>query len=458
MHLTPPCRHPKAGRLLLAVMACALLAASSHRGFAQDADNENADDPVQASLALRTALHHDPTLAAPLERLLKVFQKAGKVEDLLALYRNHLAQYPQDHRATTVLVRLLAATGSAEAEGAARKAVQRFPQNAYVHYQLARLLKTRDEAESLKHLDRAVELETLASRKLAWLDELLPAAAAQGERKMAAEHLAAVAKLAKDAAARLAVARRMIKHRFYDEALALLEQPAAGAAPEVMVDIELAAAEAEAGLKQKTKAAERLALLLTKVTADYWRRPEIVRRRLALIDNSAARDEVIRKARQRVKDNPRSEAAVLDLAQALVGFQRRREALKVLLAGQERITASQAIERRILELYDRLRDERGRLEYLDARIKSLPERTDLRVARVKSRFALARNEEALAEFEKIVANLVPRDKLAQSLQMGRYLRRRSLLSAAARLFERVVELDSAMPASSSRAGCPPAPA
>ncbi|MEO0966715.1 MAG: hypothetical protein AAFY08_16670, partial [Planctomycetota bacterium] len=80
---------------------------------------------MKRSLPLRTALHHDPTLASPLERLLELYQQADRLEELVGVYRTHLRGYPRDRSARTVLVRLLLASGDGEAERELRRAQSR---------------------------------------------------------------------------------------------------------------------------------------------------------------------------------------------------------------------------------------------------------------------------------------------------------------------------------------------
>ena len=100
----------KPGPLHCAALALALVLS----GRAQE-PAKPADDLTAKSLPLRTALFHDPTLAPPLERLLQLYREAGRAKDLVDLYRQHVAQYPADIGALTVLVRLLAATDAPEA-------------------------------------------------------------------------------------------------------------------------------------------------------------------------------------------------------------------------------------------------------------------------------------------------------------------------------------------------------
>ena len=109
------------------------------------------------SLPLRTALHHDPTLAAPLDRLVTLYRSAGRVDELLGMYRAHVAHYPADPGGRTVLIRLLVATGDPAASDSARAAAAQFPQNAFLQHVLYEILQQRRDPRALDHLDRAIQ-------------------------------------------------------------------------------------------------------------------------------------------------------------------------------------------------------------------------------------------------------------------------------------------------------------
>ena len=398
-------------------------------------------DLAAQSLPLRTALHHDPTLASPLDRLLSIYRGAGKADALVGLYRGHVAQYPTDASGRTVLVRLLVATGDPESLRSAQTAVGQFPDNAYLHYLLHQLLRARRDPDALEHLDKAIELESRPSRKLAWIDVLLPVAMVEGRPALAEKHLRALAALVEEPQQRLLVAQKMLDFRFHQLALDLLEEESAvPPAPETMVSIELEAATAEVGLDRMEAAGARLDKLLSKLTADYWRRDEIVRRRLALVGSQAERTRLIADARLRVEDRPHDVAAVLDLAQVLAGLQFRRDALEVLLEAGRRLPESVEIEKQILDVFDHLRDERGREKYLAERIKLLPDRTDLVLQRVKTLYLLSRRGEALSQLTRLAETLDASGRVARLLETARFLRRSSLLAEAAEVFHRVVRL------------------
>ncbi|MBN2475529.1 MAG: PQQ-binding-like beta-propeller repeat protein [Pirellulales bacterium] len=428
----------------VAVFALSAACAWSSAGRPAAAQDSPAEELNAKSLPLRTALHHDPTLGSPLEQLLSMYRGAGRAEELIGMYRAHVAQYPADVSARTVLVRLLVAVGDPEAVQAARAAVGQFPQDAYLHHVLYEILHARQDAQALDELDRAIELEARSSRKVAWIDALLPVAAVQGRRDLVEKHLRALAALVEAPEERLEVARRMVEHELFEPALELIENPGAQSpAPETMVSLELEAAAAEVGLKKTQAAAARLDRLLGKLTADYWRRSEIVGRRLSLVASQAERDAMIAEAKRQVEQNPRDEAAVLDLAQVLSGLQLRREALEVLFEAGRRLPKSVPIETQTLDLLDRLRDSHGREKYLAERMQQQPDRSDLVLLHVKTLYLLGRRSEALAELTGAVDAMKAADRPPLLLETARFLRRSMLLEEAAELFRRVVELEPA---------------
>ncbi len=431
--------------LLRPLLASAWLLA----GSAAIAQESTTDDLSAQSLPLRTALHHDPTLVSPLERLLSIYRGANRADELIGVYRAHVAQYPTDFSGRTVLVRLLASSGNPEALRAARAAVGQFPQNAYLHYALFELLRAQYDADALGALDKAIELENQASRKVVWIDLLLPAAMAEGRRDLVEKHLGTLAAITDDAQQRLQVAQRMIEYKFFGPALKLLQKKdAEPAAPETMVSIELAAAAAEVALDRSEAAGARLDRLLQKLTADYWRRGEIVQRRLALVNSQAQRDAMIGAARKRAAlsgkhgQNPRDEAALLDLAGVLAGLQLRRDALEVLLEAGRRLPQSAPIEKRTLDLLDQLHDLHGREAYLARRIRLFqkqPRRADLVLMHVRTLYLLGRSGDALAALTEAVDEMKPDDRGGCLLETARFLRRSALLGDAAELFRRAIE-------------------
>ncbi len=424
-----------------AVPTLLLLLIVAGHSLAQETTRPAPADLLKQSLPLRTALYHDATLAAPLERLLALYRSAGRVNDLIEIYDTHCKQYPNDQNALTVLVRLKAATGDPESPRAARDAVQRFPQNAFLNHMLYEILHQRHDPEALQFLDRAIQLQTLPNRRIAWVDQLLSAAVLADRRDLAEKHLKTLAADVATAEARLELAQKMNRFEFYHLALAELEKPSPGAVgPETMVATQLEAATAEVGLGRAEAAGTRLDKLLEKLTADYWQRGEIIRRRLALVNSQAEREAMIAAARKAVQRSPRDEAAALDLAQILAALQFRRDALDVLLEAGRRLPKSESIEKRTLEMFDRLRDERGRAEFLTARIKLQPQRQDLALQRIKTLYELGRRDEAQSELDGMVEQIAGEDRVTLLIEMARFLRRSTLLNDAAGLFRRLLDL------------------
>ncbi len=429
---------PRLGACRAVGLTIALTLYLAALAFAQ----EGAADLDRQSLALRTALHHDPTLSAPLTGLVNLYREASRTDELVALYRRHLEQWPQDAGARIVLVRILAAVNDPEAGSAARAAAQRFPDVPFVQFLLHQQLDASADPAALDALDRAIRLETSAARQRQWIELLLPKAAMQQRDDLIDAHLETLATLVADSPQGAAdVAAIMIRHERYGPALAALDaalqrQPA----PEVMVQLELTAADAEVGLDRGADAGKRLDALLGKVAHDYWRRDEILRRRVALVTDAAERQRLIDTARERWSARPDHVAAVLELARLLEGFEQRREALDVLIAAGQRQPHSQPIETFTLDLFDALRDERGRVAYLEARLQQQPERDDLTDKLARSLFLLGRRDEAVLILQPRLAPLSEAARLNRLLEMARFLRRSALTADAALLFAQAAEL------------------
>ncbi|MBN1809348.1 MAG: PQQ-binding-like beta-propeller repeat protein [Planctomycetes bacterium] len=423
-------------RRLAALAAAGLLLVGAARG------QEEKKSLLEQSAPLRTALHHDPALEAPLERLMALYQAEGRLAELLAIYRNHLNAYPNDARALTVYVRLLTAAGDPAAAATAKGATEKFPDNGYLHFLLYRILQSAHDPAALDALDAAIDNESIPGRKRVWIDLLLPDAIAADRRPLAEKHFAVLAELAGASAdGCLDVARKMLEHRYYRQALELLQKASAlRPSPETFVDIELSAAAAEAGLDRMEVAGRRLDSLLSRVTAEYWRRPEILRRRMSLVQTDAERKAMLDVAEARMAAAPHDEAAALDLADLQSGFGFRRKALEILIAASDRMPASMRMEKETLALFDLLRDERGREEYLAGRIKALPEREDLVSSHIKSLFLLSRRDDASAALDALTARMPEEVRSGYLIEMARYLRRSSLLTDAAGVFEKALEI------------------
>lgn len=421
----------------------AALAVSFLSGAPLSAEEGSAEKDIhELSLPLRTALHHDPSLAAPLDRLVEMYRKVNRLDELITIYRSHLAQYPGDSRALTVLIRVRLAIGDPEAKGLAVTAVEQFPKDAYLHYLSYQTLKANQETGFLAALEKAVELEQSPSRKRSWVDTLLAEAEKQDQLGLIEKYLKKMAQEEGNGPEEcLDIARKMTRYKFHELALgALSAAEKRSPSPESMVDIQLAFAAAETGLDRIEAAAARLDKLLTKVTADYWRRPEILRRRASLVKSDEERGRLLAAARENVARGPNDEAAVLDLAQLLSQFDLRREAVTALLEGIRRIPASDRIDKELIGLYDRLHDEPGRETYLAERMKLAPDRSDIALRHVRSLFLLGRSKEAQAELDGLLEGMKPEERVKQLLAMARFLRRSSLTALALEMFEKVLEM------------------
>ncbi len=423
-----------------ALLVTALLLAGGPS--AQAEDPLSPDEVRKRSLPLRTALHHDPTLGSPLERLLELYRKASRTEELVALYRSHLQQYPTDLSARIVHVRLLVATNDPEASRDVRSAVEQHPKNGYLQHLLYTLLDDATDPRALDALDKAVELETQPARKRRWIEQLLTQALQEDRRALAAKHLGELARLLGGGAqAHLDAARKMHAFGFHERALKELDGARkAKPAPEVGVETELLAASLEVALNRRSAAADRLDALLKRLTADYWRRSEILRRRARLVSSAKERDAMLDAARKRSAERPQDESAALDLARLLSGFERHREALAGLRKAGERLPASARLEKEILAMFERLRDERGRSSYLEARSAAFPDRHDLVESRVRSLYVLGRKQKAREVLEGLLEKLDEGVRLLRLLETARFLRVRGLPSTAADLYARVVEM------------------
>ena len=145
----------------------------------------SAADLLEQTQPLRTALHKDPTLDAPLDRLVDAWRSAGRIQELIGVYTEHLATYPEDHHATVVLIRLELAAGDPAAMSATEAAVAAYPDDAYVWYLRSRSLSAARDGGSLDALDKAVTLETAPWRKRTWAERLVDEALKSGRPELA---------------------------------------------------------------------------------------------------------------------------------------------------------------------------------------------------------------------------------------------------------------------------------
>ncbi|MGI8601519.1 MAG: PQQ-binding-like beta-propeller repeat protein [Verrucomicrobiales bacterium] len=410
------------------------------RACVAEAVAPSAEKFEQQSLALRTALFYDPSLDLPLKGLIELYGNANRADELIGLYRTHAAQYPEDAGSQAVLVRLLLELKRPEASSLAQAAVEGHPANALLLYLRHLDLDAQRDSRSLDFLSQAVDKEADPTRKRAWVDKLVTAAVGEGRRDLAEKHLRALATMAgQGAEALVTLAHRMAKERFHALALETLGSASkAGAAPETAVEIELQAAAAEAALDRTAEAAKRLDALLAKVASDYSRRPEIVQRRVLLLETNADRERMLKTARAAYAANPRSEASALDLAELLAACELRLEAVRVLIEAAKNLPQSERLEKATLSLLDRLGDERGVRDFLESRLAHPPERLDLAYRLIKALYALGARDEAARRFSALLDKTDAADRITRQLDLGRSLRRMNLPADAASIFRAVV--------------------
>lgn len=395
---------------------------------------------AEKTLGLREALHRDPGLEAPFQSLVRIYRRAGALDALRALYRDHLDRWPGDMNARIVWLRLLVATGQPEAPARLREALKRHPEAALLHELRHRLALKMDEAGALEALARAIEHADHPERRRRWIERLLPMARQRGRPAMVDTHLALLARLAGSAPeARLQVARRMLGHERPEAALELTGKVLAGAPPaETRVTAELLAARAEAAAGDRRAAVARLDALLESLAPDYWRRGEILRRRLAWTGEGQAREALLEAARARAEAQPGNAAAAIELAELLEALDRPEAALDVLRRAAGRLPHDTQIETRLLALYEATGDEAGRADYLAERLAEAPDRQDLGRLYVRSLYLLGRREEAGRAMAALTEAMPPARRLETRIDMARRLRRALALPEAAMLMAEAV--------------------
>lgn len=205
------------------LLACLLVVSGGLNLLAQD---KGVDSGLQGeafdkqSLALRTALHYDPSLNAPMRGLIRLYEKAGRLEDLLGLYRAHTTQYGDDVGAKVVMIRLLKDLQRVEAGEMIQAAAQQHPEHPQLKYLLYQDYKRRGDKRALKTLSEAIDLQKRQERKLTWTDELLAQAQENDARSLADRHLQDMLSTeGHTAATLLALATQM--HRYHFEEICL---------------------------------------------------------------------------------------------------------------------------------------------------------------------------------------------------------------------------------------------
>jgi len=411
--------------------------------FASGQGGDNADDFDKQSVALRTALHYDPSLGQPLKSLLQLYENADRSEELIGLYRAHVSEYPDDAGARVVLIRLLQMLNRADAGEMIQSGVREHPGEPMLHYLLYESYRKADDQRALATLSKAIELQSNADRADIWLDELLELSRSVGDTAAATRHLTVIRDHAgQDASALLAVAQRMHRYRLDElavETLTLAEKSVSDA--ETGIEIQILKAKAEAALGEKASAAKRVVAVIDQLAADHWRRSELNNLRLQLAGSDAERKALLDEARERYENakDLAQESAALDYAGLLSVAGQRRKSASILIAASAEIPASTRLEKAVLDVLDRLGDEKQMLEFLQTRVELQPGRSDLRYRLVKSQYLAGDYDLAVASLDAVLDTLAEDEKIERLLDLARYLRKASLNKPSIVLLDRVVK-------------------
>ncbi len=378
-------------------------------------------DLQEQTLPLRAALHKDPTLDAPLDRLVDAWRTAGRLPELVAIYTEHLATYPDDRNAMVVFLRLELAAGDPGAMTNSAAAVAAHADDAYLWWLRSRALAAARDGGSLDALDKAVTLESAPWRKRAWAERLVDEALKAGRPELARRHLAAAAGGDDSAPGRLATARRQAQAGQHDEALTTLTG-ITDAEPELAVEIDLVAAEQEAALQRNAAAAKRLDAVLTRLAADHWRRAEVLRRRIELAAEGEERDALLAAAQARAAAAPGDDAAVIDQARLLTATDHRQEALDVLVAAYAHAPTPR-LEQETLAAFDRVHDLPALDTWLAAQLTTDPTRGDLALRRVRLLIDREQRDQAWALLDATLPRLPEGEGDDRLLALGRELAR-----------------------------------
>lgn len=398
---------------------------------------EETADFGKTSVTLRTALHYDPSVEVPLQKLVELYRTAGRTEELLSLYNTHLTQYPDDAGASLVLARIYALLQDRKAGDFLKAAVARHPDNALLAWQLGRLLQEERNPKAVEAMASAVRLEKSAARKAQWFGELMKAAAVQGREDLVLEE---TRHLIEDGAMtpeqRLRWARQALGQKLPKTATRMMEGvDAARLGTDNQVDATMLQAELLAAEAKPTEAGTLLDTLLEKLAPDYWRRREILMLRLD-VTGADGRDKMVEVARNRwlAKDG-RTAMNALTLADVLDAAHRGREALQVLREALEALPGTPQVEQRLLDLWEKEGTDAAALEWLEKLMAAHPERQDLMLRQVRWLFANNLGPKAHETFKVLLSKLEPVDQVGRSVELSRWLRRRNQLQDAGLLLE-----------------------
>ncbi len=419
------------------ITAALLFAISIFPAPAQDANEE---EFAEQSLDHRTRLHYDPLLDAPLDSLVRLYQGAERVDELIGLYRSHIEQYQDDAGAKVVLIRILRKVDRAGADELIATAVPLHPNSAPLQYMLFRFFEERGDERATEALSRAIDLESNPSYRGKWLDELLQLSEGEAGRALAGAQLKKVLMQENQPPASLmSLARLMQRYLYWELSLdALNRAKSLGLDPEATIEAEILSAIAQSKLGDNAGAGKRLDAVLKKLAPDHWRRREVMSLRVGVLATDEERDKMLKTLERNLRDNPLDETAILDLAELLIAMERRSEAVDLLVRSAEILPQSQPIETRTVELLESVSDYAAYKTFLEQRLEVYPDRSDLRFRLVQIEYALGNDADAEQEFKAVIAGLKPENISTRILELQRFLRSIDRIEAAAKYLEQYV--------------------
>ncbi|GEP46350.1 hypothetical protein BGE01nite_56410 [Brevifollis gellanilyticus] len=391
----------------------------------------------KSSLAWRTALHFDPGAEAPLRSLVELYQREGRVTELVSLYAQHVAQYPQDEGASVVLARLYVALKDPQAAAFVEQALVKQPASALLKHVQAELQMETFAPRALDTLDEAVKLESkVPARRAQWLGDLVKAAAQAGRDDLVAARMKAlVVEKVFTLPQRVQWARRCLEAGLKNSAAEVI----AGAdvsqlSGEDAVDALFVQARVALAIGKREEAAVRARALLDMLASDHWRRKEAVALHWQTADE-AQRTAALEASAKAWEAAPASEPAALSHGDLLMMAGKCDEALGVWKKSLEALPPSRLIEERISEGLQSLRREDDLLSFLAARVQAQPEREDLKLRRARLMLQLGRTKEGLEALDELLAKSDAAQKITTWLQTARWLRLQNLFGESAQVLE-----------------------
>ncbi len=414
---------------------CALLAL---QGFGQDPVEPSFDE---LSLKFRTALHYDPLLESALDSLVALYRDSDRVDELIGLYRSHIEQYSDDAGAKSALIRLLGQLNRSGVDELIASAVPLHPEYAPLQYLLFQFLQKKGDSRALESLSRAIDLETNASRRSQWLEELLQFSDQEDARVLGEAQLNRIL-IGENLSGEflMSLARLMQRFQFWElslEALGRAQKAGLGAEGELEIAVQTALAQAELGRREE--GSRTLDELLMRMAPDHWRRREIMSMRIAVLASDEERNTMLENLEKAYQESPESETAILDYVDLLIASERLSDASKLLVRSAAAIPGSELIETRTVELLNSTNDNKGFEQFLKDRLEVSPDRADLRFQLVKVHYSLGNDAGAEQDFQAVVAGLTPDGVSERILELQRYLRGIGRADAAAPYLERYLE-------------------